>query len=67
MESKSRDQYREEAILWLNRQREYEKLIDNARTTDEVSALVMARRYAETRIKMLASLDGLESIEELEE
>jgi len=67
MDGKTRDEYREEAVLWLHRQREYENRIDDARTIDEVSALVTARRYAETRVQYLASLAGLESIEELEE
>jgi len=67
MESKSRDEYREEAILWLHRRNEYLEKVDTASTYDEVRLWGDKAAHATLELQMRASLAGLESIEELEE
>jgi len=69
MESKSRDEYREEAILWLHRQRAYEDKLNMSFCDDLDDGEVWADLAEGARLKvaLLASLAGLESIEELEE
>lgn len=63
----TRDEYREEAILWLHRHREYEKLMTEAKSPEMVSFWFAQAGKAAYEVKGYASLAGLESIEELEE
>lgn len=63
----TRDECREEAILWLHRQREYLKKSDGSLTYDEAILWHEKAARAALEFEMLASLAGLESIEELEE
>lgn len=63
----TRDEYREEAILWLHRQRQYLKKSDESLTYDEAILWQEKAAHAGLEIQMRASLAGLESIEELEE
>lgn len=63
----TRDEYREEAILWLHRQREYLKLANEVSGTKLSEEWFNKAENARTKVQFCASLAGLESIEELEE
>lgn len=62
----TRDEYREAAIVWLHRQREYEDMAKNSIWSGFEFWHDMAHR-AELKVQLYASVAGLESIEEMKE
>lgn len=63
----TRDEYQEEAILWLNRQRQYFEIYKVTGDPDERRLWDTKIAHAAKMMDFCASIAGLESIEELEE